>query len=228
MTTARRVVIAGGGTSGHVLPALAIAEMLEDHGFLPENIHFVGTLRGIDAELLADTEYPHTLLAVTGLRRSLSLASLRHNIEMIRAQRRALRSMLRFMRDWQPDVVVSVGGYGSLAPMSAASRLGIKTVVVSYDSRPGLATKRQARGATVVTRADNSSPLEDAVVAGAPVRRSLRELDIAAYRSEARSRLGLPVDAFVVGVVGGSLGSGLLNEAVGDAVGDHQIGRAHV
>lgn len=227
MTTARRVVIAGGGTSGHVLPAIAIAEMLEDHGFLSENLHFVGTLRGIDAELLADTEYPHTLLAVTGLRRSLSLASLRHNIEMMRAQRRALRSMLRFMRDWRPDVVVSVGGYGSLAPMSAASRLGIKTVVVSYDSRPGLATKRQARRATVVTRADDSSPLRDAVVAGAPVRRSLRRLDIAAQRTEARSRLGFPVDAFVVGVVGGSLGSGLLNEAVGEAVGDHRAGDVH-
>ena len=65
------VVIAGGGTSGHVLPAIAIAEMLEERGVPATRIHFVGTVRGIDRELLADTEYPHTLLPVTGLKRSL-------------------------------------------------------------------------------------------------------------------------------------------------------------
>ena len=227
MPQRRRVVIAGGGTSGHVLPAVAIAEMLVDHGIDPVDIHFVGTLRGVDASILGETEHPFTLLAVTGLKRSVSPGSLVHNVRMVRQQWRAEKAMEKFLREWQPAVVVSVGGYGSLAPMRVAERLGLATVVVSYDSRPGLATKRQARKATLVTKPDESSPLEGAVVAGAPVRRRLRELDVEAERDAARGRLGLPLDAFVVGVVGGSLGSGVLNERVPEALVDPRLGDVH-
>ena len=223
----RRVVIAGGGTSGHVLPAVAIAEMLVDRGWNHDDIHFVGTLRGVDATILGETEHPFTLLDVTGLKRSLSARSMIHNVGMISRQRRATRAMRRFLQEWQPAAVVSVGGYGSLAPMRAARRLGIDTVVVSYDSRPGLATKKQARTATLVTKADESSPLERGVVAGAPVRRQLRELDVAAERRGARERLGLPHDVFVVGVVGGSLGSGVLNERVAEVLDDPRLADVH-
>jgi UDP-N-acetylmuramate--alanine ligase len=221
------VVIAGGGTSGHVLPAVAIAEMLVDHGLEPADIHFVGTVRGVDASILGETEHPFTLLAVTGLKRSLSPRSVVHNLRMIRQQRRAEKAMVHFLREWQPGVVVSVGGYGSLAPMRAAKRLGIDTAVVSYDSRPGLATRRQARSATLVTKPDESSPLERGVVAGAPVRRRLRHLDVTAERDAARERLGLPVETFVVGVVGGSLGSGVLNDRVPEALADPQLADVH-
>jgi UDP-N-acetylmuramate--alanine ligase len=222
-----RVVIGGGGTSGHVLPAVAIAEMLVDRGLDPADIHFVGTLRGVDASILGETEHPFTLLPVTGLKRSVSPGALVHNMRMSRQQQRAVKAMEKFLREWQPAVVVSVGGYGSLAPMRAAERLGIDTVVVSYDSRPGLATKRQARKATLVTKPDESSPLERGVVAGAPVRRRLRELDLAAERDAARGRLGLPSTAFVVGVVGGSLGSGVLNERVPEVLVDPRLADVH-
>ena len=211
MTT---VVITGGGTSGHVLPAIAIAEMLEDRGVDPRDIHFVGTVRGIDAQLLGDTEYPFTLLPVTGLRRSLRPAAIVANVGMIVRQVAARRRCAALLAELRPDVVVSVGGYGSLAAMHAARRLGIRTVVVSYDSRPGLATLRQARHADTVTVADPTSPLADAIVTGAPVRRAMRHLDRDAERNRSRDLLGLPRGAFVVGVVGGSLGSGLLNETI--------------
>ena len=212
MTT---VVIAGGGTSGHVLPALAIAEMLEERGVASHDVHFVGTVRGVDGQLLAETEYPHTLLPVTGLKRSLSPSAVAANIGMVVQLGAARRRCVALLRELRPDVVVSVGGYGSLAAMWAARRLGIRTVVVSYDSRPGLATRRQARHANTVTVADPTSPLDSAVVTGAPVRRAIRLLDRAAERATSRQLLGLPAEGFVVGVVGGSLGSGVLNEAVG-------------
>jgi len=141
MTT---VVITGGGTSGHVLPAIAIAEMLEERGVDPADIHFVGTVRGIDGRLLGDTEYPYTLLPVTGLRRSAKPPAIAANMGMVLRQFAARRRCIALLREPRPDVVVSVGGYGSLAAMHAARRLGIRTVVVSYDSRPGLATRRQA------------------------------------------------------------------------------------
>ncbi len=208
------VVITGGGTSGHVLPALAIAEMLEERGVSAGNIHFVGTVRGVDGQLLGETEYPHTLLPVTGLKRSFSPSAIAANLGTISRLISARHRCKKLLGELCPDVVVSVGGYGSVAAMWAARRLGIRTVVVSYDSRPGLATRRQARHAGTVTVADPTSPLDDAVVTGAPVRRAIRMLDRAGERESARRLLGLPADGFVVGVVGGSLGSGLLNETI--------------
>ncbi len=211
MTT---VVITGGGTSGHVLPAIAIAEMLEERGVSASDIHIIGTVRGVDGQILGDTEYPHTLLPVTGLGRSLRPRAVVGNLGSavrLAAARRRCRALLAELR---PDIVVSVGGYGSLAAMDAARSLGIRTVVVSYDSRPGLATRRQAQHADTVTVADPTSPLDDAILTGAPVRRAVRGLDRGAERNRARVLLGLPDDAFVVGVMGGSLGSGLLNDIV--------------
>ena len=210
-----RVVIAGGGTSGHVLPAVAIAEMLEDRGLSPDHIHFVGADRGIDESILKTTKYPYTLLSVVGLRRSLGIRGMRQNLQMVKKLLAARAQMKSFFTEWKPNVVVSVGGYASVPAMLAAKATGVARVVVSYDSRPGLATRVQARSATIVTKATHDSSLRSAVLAGAPVRRQLRLLQREECRGEARQKLGFEEPDFVVAVVGGSLGSGLLNDVVG-------------
>jgi UDP-N-acetylglucosamine--N-acetylmuramyl-(pentapeptide) pyrophosphoryl-undecaprenol N-acetylglucosamine transferase len=212
----KRVVICGGGTSGHVLPAVAIAEMLEDEGLNPRDIHFIGTQRGIDENILSQTLYPFTLLNVIGAKHQLTPRAVLHNVRMLLLMRRATRDACNVMRDFAPHVVVSVGGYGSLAPMQAAQKMGIPTVVVSYDSQPGLATKRQARNANVVTKSHPHSPLSNAVLVGAPIRRHLRlagknEIN-PSVKDVARVALGIPLNQFVVVVMGGSLGSALLND----------------
>ncbi len=212
----KRVVICGGGTSGHVLPAVAIAEMLEDEGLNPRDIHFIGTQRGIDENILSQTLYPFTLLNVIGAKHQLTPRAVLHNVRMLLLMRRATRDACNVMRDFAPHVVVSVGGYGSLAPMQAAQKMGIPTVVVSYDSQPGLATKRQARNANVVTKSHPHSPLSNAVLVGAPIRRHLRlagknEMN-SSVKDAARVALGIPLNKFVVVVMGGSLGSALLND----------------
>lgn len=226
MTSGRSIVIAGGGTSGHVLPAIAVAEMLEDRGIGADDLHIIGTIRGIDGRLLSETSYPYTLLPVTGLQRSLRPRAIVANVAMAFRYLAARRRATAILRSIGAEVIVSVGGYGSLAPMAAARRLGLRTVVVSYDSRPGLATRRQARTADVVAVADSTSPLSRAVHAGAPVRRAIRLLDRAAAREDARRLLGLDSDRFVVGVVGGSLGSALINEVVVAASSDERIASA--
>jgi undecaprenyldiphospho-muramoylpentapeptide beta-N-acetylglucosaminyltransferase len=203
-------VITGGGTSGHVLPALAIADALAANGHRPDEIVYVGAERGIETRLVPQTPYPHHFLDVVGLQRRLTLANLLFPLKMIKATARA-RSLLRRRR---PAVVVSVGGYASFPASLAARLLRIPLVVVSYDRRPGLASRVSARFASACAVAFPGSELPRARYTGAPVRRDLVLLDRRALRSAARTLLGLPEDRFVVAAFGGSLGSRVLNDAV--------------
>mgnify|MGYP001477464665 CR=1 FL=1 len=206
-------VVAGGGTSGHVLPAIAVADALVARGHDPSEIHYVGSLRGIEGELLPGTPYPHTFFDVVGFQRSLS--RLGTNAAFVPKLWRARRSAIRLLRRLQPKVVVSVGGYASMPAVLAARRLGIPIVVVSYDLRPGRASQVAARRAVVCATAFPDSPLPRAEHTGAPVRHAVLAVDRERDRAAARAALALPGDRFVVAVMGGSLGSRPLNQAVG-------------
>jgi UDP-N-acetylglucosamine--N-acetylmuramyl-(pentapeptide) pyrophosphoryl-undecaprenol N-acetylglucosamine transferase len=212
-------VVTGGGTSGHVIPALAIAEALVDAGHDPAGIHYVGARRGIETRLLPPTPFPHTFLEVSGLQRS--WRRWRENVVLPLRLARAVRDAGRLLDELTPRVVISVGGYASLPAVFAARRRRIPVVVVSYDRTPGLASRVTARFAAASAVAFADSPLPRATVTGAPVRRVMRELDRAAERGDARRELGLPDDRFVVAVTGGSQGSGVLNTAVAAYAADH-------
>jgi UDP-N-acetylglucosamine--N-acetylmuramyl-(pentapeptide) pyrophosphoryl-undecaprenol N-acetylglucosamine transferase len=203
-------VVTGGGTSGHVLPALAVADALVAAGHDPTSIRYIGAERGIETRLLPETPYPHTFLDVVGFQRSLSRRNLGFVPKMLRSTRRAT-ALLRADR---PRVVVSVGGYASMPAVFAARRLRIPVVVVSYDRSPGRASRLAARRAAASAVAFDHSPLPRAEVTGAPVRQAILDVDRAAHRSLARRTLGVPEDRFLVAVMGGSLGSGVLNAAV--------------
>jgi UDP-N-acetylglucosamine--N-acetylmuramyl-(pentapeptide) pyrophosphoryl-undecaprenol N-acetylglucosamine transferase len=129
---------------------------------------------------------------------------------MVASTRRAsaLLSVLR------PQVVVSVGGYASVPAVLAARRHRVPVVVVSYDRTPGLASRLAARWAAACAVSFDGSKLPRAELTGAPVRQQILDVDRSADRGDARRRLGLPEDRFVVSVMGGSLGSGVLNHAV--------------
>jgi UDP-N-acetylglucosamine--N-acetylmuramyl-(pentapeptide) pyrophosphoryl-undecaprenol N-acetylglucosamine transferase len=213
-------VVTGGGTSGHVLPALAVADALVAAGHDASEIRYVGARRGVETRLLPDTPYPHTFLDVVGAQRRVTRSNLGFVPKMLAASREATR----LLRDWRPRVVVSVGGYASMPSVFAARRLGIPVVVVSYDRTPGRASRLAARSAAACAVAFENSPLPRAEVTGAPVRQVVLDVDRAdaAARVDARRRLGLPDDRFVVAVMGGSLGSGVLNDAIADYVAVHR------
>lgn len=208
------IIVTGGGTSGHVLPAVAIADALVGRGRPRASIHYVGTVRGVEQRLLPSTGYSFTLLDVVGLQRSLSLRNLAFVPKLVSA----VWGARRLMRSLHPAVVVNVGGYASFPATYAAQRMGIPTVMVSYDRRPGLVTRVLARRATACAVAFEGSTLPRAVVTGAPVRPDLVGIDRAGSRVAARQRLGLPADRFVVAVVGGSLGAGVINTSVSEMV----------
>lgn len=209
-------VVTGGGTAGHVLPALAVAEALVARGHDPAAIHYVGAQRGIETRLLPGTPFPHHFLDVVGLQRSIT----RRNLAFVPKMATARRQAIRLLRELRPAVVVSVGGYASMPAVFAARKLGIPVVVVSYDRLPGRASRLAAKRAVACAVAFPDSPLPNAQHTGAPVRQAILDVRREADRDDARSALGLPLDRFVVAVMGGSQGSGVLNEVVERLVDD--------
>lgn len=210
-------VVTGGGTAGHVLPALAVADALVAAGHDASSIQYVGSQRGIETRLLPDTPYPHTFLDVVGFQRRLD----RRNLGFFPKMYAATRTMIRTMRESKPAVVVSVGGYASMPAVFAAERLHIPIVVVSYDRTPGRASRLSARRAAASAVAFPGSSLPRAEVTGAPIRRAVLEVDRVGGRSAARVELGVADDRFLIVVMGGSLGSGVLNDAIHDYLRDH-------
>lgn len=203
-------VVTGGGTAGHVLPALAVAEALVAKGHEPSTVHYIGASRGVETRLLPDTPFPHTFYDVVGFQRRIT----RRNVGFLPKLLVGARAAARLLRELRPKVVVSVGGYASVPAVLAARRLRIPVVVVSYDRFPGRASRFAARRAAACAVAFPDSSLPRATLTGAPVRRAVLDVDRRRDGVTARAALGLPPDRFVVAVMGGSQGSGVLNEAV--------------
>jgi UDP-N-acetylglucosamine--N-acetylmuramyl-(pentapeptide) pyrophosphoryl-undecaprenol N-acetylglucosamine transferase len=211
-------VVTGGGTSGHVLPALAVADALVAAGHEPSSIRYIGAQRGIETRLLPPTPYPHEFLDVVGFQRAVTGRNVAFAPKMVRSTTRATS----LLKSWRPKVVVSVGGYASMPAVFAARRLGVPVVVVSYDRTPGRASRVAARRAAACAVAFEGSPLPRAELTGAPVRQVILDVDRVAGRSSARRALGVPEDRFLIAVMGGSLGSGVLNAAIADYLAAHR------
>jgi undecaprenyldiphospho-muramoylpentapeptide beta-N-acetylglucosaminyltransferase len=203
-------VVAGGGTAGHVLPALAVGEALAARGHPPSEVHYVGARRGVETRLVPPSGHPYTFYDVQGLQRRLAPTNLLVAPKLLVAIVRCVALMGRL----RPRVVVSVGGYASLPAVFAAVVRRVPVVVVSYDRRPGLASRVSARVAAAVAAAFDGTPLPRALVTGAPLRRSILAVDRVRDRDAARDELGVPRERMLVAVLGGSQGSGALNAAV--------------
>jgi UDP-N-acetylglucosamine--N-acetylmuramyl-(pentapeptide) pyrophosphoryl-undecaprenol N-acetylglucosamine transferase len=214
-----RILVAGGGTSGHVLPALAIFEALHDAGCPNTDLYYCGARRGVETRLVPPTGVAHSFFEVSGFQRS--WRRLGENMSFLPRLISATRQARVVLGNFRPSVVVSVGGYASLPAVRAARRARIPVLVVSYDRRPGRASQYAARRAMASLVAFDDSDLPRAEHVGAPVRREIRRIDRERDRAAARQRLDVPEDRFLVTVMGGSLGSGVLNTAVLAMVRDH-------
>jgi len=207
-------VVTGGGTSGHVLAALAVADALVARGHDRHSIHYAGTTRGVERRLLPATGYEYSLFDVVGLQRSLSWRNLAFVPKLFRSTWQAIG----LVRKLSPALVVNVGGYASVPVTVAALLRRIPIVVVSYDRRPGLVSKLVARRAAACAVAFEGSTLPRAELTGAPVGQEVLTIDRHADRARARTQLGLPDDRFVLAVVGGSLGAQRLNRVTTEIV----------
>ena len=204
------IVVAGGGTAGHVFPAIAVMQGLVEAGADQSRLKYIGAQRGIETELVPESGFDGTFFPVIGVGRKATLQT----ITFIAHQLAATLRSLRLFRKWRVGAVVSVGGYASLPPVAAALLLRRPIVVISYDRTPGRASRVAARWATSTAVAFDGSPLRNAVVAGAPLRRSILDINRHRDAETARRRLDIPDGRQIIVVMGGSLGSGVLNDAV--------------
>lgn len=216
------VVLAGGGTAGHIEPAMAVADALRQLD--PDvDITALGTERGLETTLVPARGYRLELIPPVPLPRKPTLDLLRLPGKVVRSVRRT-RSVLD---ETGADVLVGFGGYVALPAYLAARgglrrRRAIPIVVHEANASAGIANKVGARLATRVLAAVPGSGVkargrDEAEIVGIPVRPSITGLDRAATRSEARAYFGLPLHGPVLLVFGGSQGARSLNEAVSGA-----------
>ena len=203
-----RIVLSGGGTAGHINPALALAEVLSDRGC---DVRFAGTPTGVEGRLVAQAGIPFKAFKAKGFDRAHPL-TLPKALLTIQKSTGAAR---KWFDEIHPDAVVGFGGYVCIPVARAAEQRGIPVVVHEQNSVMGMANKYLARRAAAVclTYEHAASALSDksrVVLTGNPVRRSV----FAATREEGRAAFGIPTDARLLLVTGGSLGARHLNQAV--------------
>jgi undecaprenyldiphospho-muramoylpentapeptide beta-N-acetylglucosaminyltransferase len=215
VSTRRYALVAGGGTGGHLVPALAVARALGE-GLGPDAVELVGARRGLDAALLAGEGVPATLLPGRGIARHLDARSLVANVGAVAGLAVAFAAAVVIVLRRRPSVVVAMGGYACVPTALAAALVGVPVVLVNVDAVPGAANRLVGRVARAAAVAFEGTALPRAVVTGVPVRAEIVEgaHPDGRARAAARDALGLPRDRLVVGAVGGSLGSKRLNEAV--------------
>ena len=221
-----RVVLAGGGTAGHISPLLAIAHAIQE-ARADASVCAVGTASGMETRLVPEAGVPLELIERVPLPR-------RPSADLLRLPRRmatAVQQAGRILDSQQATVVVGVGGYVCTPVYLAAARRRLPVVIHEANARPGLANRVGARFATVVATAFPDTPLRGARTVGMPMRREIATLDRAAQRASARTALGLEPDLPTVVVTGGSSGAQSMNRtvaAVAREIGDSGYQLLHV
>ncbi len=215
-----KVIVSGGGTGGHIFPAVSIANAIK--ALQPDaEILFVGAEGRMEMERVPQAGYRIIGLPVRGLVRPLwSLKNISVMLDFLKSRHR-VRSVIR---DFRPDAVVGVGGYASGPTLNAAHIMGIPCVIQEQNSYAGVTNKMLAKKAEKICVAyhgmERFFPKERIVMTGNPVRQSL--LDCHATKEEARKAFGLEGDRHTVLVIGGSLGARTVNDSISSSIRDFE------
>jgi UDP-N-acetylglucosamine--N-acetylmuramyl-(pentapeptide) pyrophosphoryl-undecaprenol N-acetylglucosamine transferase len=209
------VVLAGGGTGGHIEPMLALADALRRRPGADLRITCLGTERGMETRLVPARGYDLRLIPPVPLPR-------KPTVDLLRVPgrvRRAVAQTRALLDELSADVVVGFGGYVALPAYLAARRAGVPIVVHEQNALPGLANRIGARLAARVAVTTPGTPLHRGEHVGMPLRTAIGSLDRAAMRAEARTAFGLGADRPTLLVFGGSQGAATLNRAAVGAAG---------
>ena len=205
-----RILISGGGTGGHIFPALSIANALKRR--LDADILFVGAENRMEMEKVPAAGYPIKGLPVAGFDRK----RLWRNVGVLLKLRKSIGMAKKIVRDFQPDIAIGVGGYCSGPTLKAAQKAGVPTLLQEQNSYAGVTNKLLAKKAAKICVAydgmDRFFPADRIIKTGNPVRKDLTER--ARDRKAARESFGLDPERPTLLIVGGSLGALTLNESL--------------
>ena len=211
----RRFIISGGGTGGHIFPALSIANRLKKE-FPDAEFLFIGAEGKMEMTKVKEAGYDIIGLKVYGINRSLSLKSIVENMKLPFVVMKSIKKVKKIMREFKPDIVIGVGGFASGPALKAAISLGIKTLIQEQNSFPGITNKLLAKKVNKICVAysglEKYFPEDKIVLTGNPVRDII--LDIKNKKKENIQFLDLNNHQKTILVVGGSLGAKTINECL--------------
>jgi UDP-N-acetylglucosamine--N-acetylmuramyl-(pentapeptide) pyrophosphoryl-undecaprenol N-acetylglucosamine transferase len=206
-----RFILSGGGTGGHIYPAIAIANELKRQ-FPDAEFLFVGAKDKMEMQKVPQAGYDIKGLWIAGLQRKLTMQNLMFPFKVLSS----LMESRKIIKQFKPNVVIGTGGFASGPLLRAAGSIGIPTVIQEQNSYPGITNKLLSKKANAICVAyenlDSYFPKNKMVITGNPVRQDL--IDIAAKRDEALSFYGLDSNKKILLVLGGSLGARRINQLI--------------
>ena len=215
------ILFAGGGTAGHINPALAVAGYIKE--MEPDTkISYIGTANKLEARLVPAAGYDFYTIDVAGFQRKLTFKNICKNIVAVEKMFSSSRRARKLLKELKPDVVVGTGGYVSGPVLREAVKLGIKTAIHEQNAYPGITTKALAPNVDRVMLAMPEAEKlinskQKPIITGNPVRAELTRIS----KAKARKKLGFDKDIPLILSFGGSLGARPINEAIVGVIKEH-------
>lgn len=213
-----KVLMACGGTGGHINPALAIADIIKSK-YPDAEFLFAGTPNGMEAKLVPQAGYKLETIKVAGFQRQISLENIGRNIKAVAYLATSGRRAKQIIEDFKPDIAIGTGGYAAGPVIRKAARMGIPSAIHEQNAFPGVTNKLLAKEVNYVmlTVKEALNFMEkdkfEYSVTGLPVRSDIRKV----RKEEARKKLGFD-NSFTILSFGGSLGAGCINETMAETI----------
>lgn len=208
-----KAIISGGGTGGHIFPAVAIANAIKAR-HSDASILFVGAEGRMEMEKVPAAGYDIKGLPIAGLQRKLTVSNIIKNLQLPFKMMRSRNMVKKILRDFNPDIVVGVGGFASEPTLKAAASMGYPTLIQEQNSYAGLTNKMLAKDARTICVAydgmERFFPAEKIVFTGNPIRADIEKMT--ATKEEGRAHFELADDSNVLLIIGGSLGARSINQ----------------
>lgn len=210
-----KAIVSGGGSGGHIFPAVAIANAIKKR-WPDSEILFVGAEGRMEMEKVPAAGYKIMGLPISGLQRKITPQNIVKNLQLPFKMMKSNRMVKQILREFSPDIVVGVGGFASEPTLKAASKLGFPTILQEQNSYAGLTNKLLAKDARKICVAyegmERFFPQDKIVFTGNPVRADIEQMT--ATREEGLKHFGLDANTKVILSVGGSLGARTINQMI--------------
>ncbi len=211
----KRILISGGGTGGHIFPAVAIANALKEY-YQDADILFIGANGRMEMKRVPEAGFDIKGLNIYGFQRKISFKNFVENLKLPFRVFDSMQEVKKIIREFAPDIAIGVGGYASGPALKMAAKMNVPTLIHEANSFPGMTNRLLADKVDCICITYDSVkkyfPKEKTVKTGNPIRGDI--LNIAVTRDEALDFFGLQKEKKTIAVIGGSLGARTINESI--------------